>query len=145
MAFIRQRGKMDCGVAALAMLCNVTYEEAERAIPWRRVGVSRGTYTKQLRKGASKLGYSTKSTLRDRLKPIIYPKFWARLPPPTLSDVWYLMPNNSLVKIPHPDGLKHGSHWVVWRREKIYDPARGVFHPAKYDAKPTSYMEFVKC
>ncbi len=135
---------MDCGVAALAMLCDVTYEEAMKVIPWRREGSLRGTYTKQLREGAFRLGYYTRSTPQDRLKPIMYPKFWARLPPPTLSDIWYLMPDNSLVKIPHPEGTQHGSHWVVWHKEKIYDPARGVFHPAKYNGKPSSYMEFMK-
>lgn len=135
---------MDCGVAALAMLCDVTYEEAERAIPWRREGNLRGTYTRQLREGGFRLGYYTKSTPQDRLKPIIYSKFRAQLPPNTLSNVWYLMPDNSLVKVPHPEGIQHGSHWVVWRNGKIYDPARGVFRPAKYNGRPTSYMHFMK-
>jgi hypothetical protein len=134
---------MDCGVAALAMLCDVTYEEAERVIPWRRVGVSRGTYTKQLREGGAKLGYETRSTPQDRLKPVRDLAEWKGMRRAMNQDYWYAIPNNSLVKIPHPDGLKHGSHWVVWRKGKIYDPARGVFHPSKYNTKPSSYMHFV--
>lgn len=144
MAFICQRNKKDCGVACLAMLCDVTYEAANRAIPWRREGNLEGTTTKQLREGAAKLGYSTESTPQHRLKPIKIPKFWETLPHPILADFWHLIPDNSLVKIPHPKGSGWGWHWVAWRKERIYDPARGVFTPNKHGTKPTSYMKFTK-
>jgi len=48
MVFVRQRRKRDCGVAALAMLCNVNYEEAREAIPWY---VNKKGYT--IRKGTT--------------------------------------------------------------------------------------------
>jgi ABC-type bacteriocin/lantibiotic exporter with double-glycine peptidase domain len=67
MAYIRQRNKKDCGVAALAMLCGVTYDEANHAIPWRRVGHLYGTSTSMLAEGATKLGYKTRGTPTGRL------------------------------------------------------------------------------
>ena len=135
MAFIRQRTKTDCGVAALAMLCNVPYEEANRAIPWRREGCLQGTTTRQLREGAEKLGYKTESTPKNRLKPLIGPK-WIK--------TWTAIPDNSLVKVPHPKGSSHGWHWVVWRKGQIYDPARGVFRNLSGTSTPSSYMQFLK-
>ena len=144
MAFIRQRGKKDCGVAALAMLCNATYEVAYRAIPWRRTGVLRGTDTTMLRRAGIKLGYRTESTPQNRLKPLKAPRGWEGLPPPLVEDFWVLIPDNSLVKIPHPKGPGWGWHWVAWRKGRVYDPARGVFAPGKYGVKPSSYMEFIK-
>ncbi len=138
MAFVRQRNKRDCGVAALAMLCDVTYEEAEKAIPWRREGCLEGTTAKMLREGAEKFGYQTHSTPQNRLKPIRAPKEpegWSTM------DVWDMIPDNSLVKIANPKGPNHGFHWVVWRKNKIYDPACGVFRI--YWALPLSYMIFI--
>ncbi len=144
MAFIRQRNKSDCGVACLAMLCDVTYDEAKETIPWRRRGVIGGTVTKQLRIGALKLGYLTSSTPQHRLKVVRKPDTWEGMPVPMTSDWWYTIPNNSLVKIQWGDSPGGDWHWVVWKKEKIYDPARGVFHPSKYGYKPMSYMEFIK-
>lgn len=141
MAFIRQRTKTDCGIAALAMLCDVTYEEAMKVIPWRRRGVLGGTYTRQLREGAFRLGYWTKSTPQDRLKVVQEPVEWVDLLTPNWTDYWYLIPNNSLVKIKNSNSRWH---WVVWRNNNIYDPFRGVFHPSKHGAKPLSYMQFMK-
>ncbi len=97
-----------------------------------------------MRGGGINLGYRTESTPHNRLKVIQEPDEWIDLSDPSTSDYWYLIPNNSLVKIPHPKGSDYGWHWVVWRKEKIYDPARGVFHPSKYSAKPASYMHFMK-
>lgn len=140
MPYVRQRHKTDCGIAALAMLCGVTYEEADQAIPWRRDGHKHGTTTAMLRQGALKLGYATRSTPKNRLKPIYAPK---DIPSWELSILWLSIPGNSLVKIPHPKGSGYGWHWVVWRNKKVYDPARGVFR--KFDTMPSSYMEFIKC
>lgn len=142
--FIRQRTKNDCGIACLSMLCAVTYEEAEKAIPWRSSSSIHGTDTKQLREGAMRLGYSTESTLQHRLKPVKAPKSWEGLLPPMVSDWWALIPDNSLVKIPHPKGPSWGWHWVAWRSGRVYDPAYGVVAPGKYGVKPLSYMEFKK-
>ncbi len=138
MAFIKQRGKSDCGVAALAMLCGVTYEWAEQAIPWRRRGVAGGTTTKQLRDGAERLGFEGRGTEQGHLKRM--PPFEIPLLP---SPRWHLIPDNSLVKVPNP--LAFGWHWVVFKKGKIYDPAHGVFRPGQgnYYAIPSSYMQFV--
>lgn len=143
MVFVRQKGKKDCGVAVLAMLCDVTYEEADKAIPWRREGNFDGTTTKQLQEAAAKFGYRTESTPQDRLKVVKALKSWSSLPSPLVEDFWVLIPDNSLVKIPHPKGPGWGWHWVAWRKGRVYDPARGVFTPGKYGVKPSSYMQFI--
>jgi len=140
MAFIRQKCKSDCGIAVLAMLCNVTYEQAYAAIVWKKKYVYY-TSTKQLRDAALKLGYRTESTPKQRLRVVRAPGAWKNMRLAMAQDWWYLIPNNSLVKITSPDGRWH---WVVWRKNKIYDPARGVFHPGKHGAKPRSYMQFIK-
>lgn len=139
MSFVRQRSKTDCGVAVLAMLCDVTYEEAHSAIRWKGYR-HRGTTTRMLREAAPNFGFTTKSTPQNRLKIIKAPDVWVgRI---VGGEIWNFIPPNSLVKIPRK---KIGWHWVVWRRGKIYDPARGVFLPRKYSSIPSSYMEFVRC
>ena len=145
MAYVKQLGKNDCGVACLAMLCDVEYSIALRAIPFRKRGLMGGTTTAQIREGASTLGYTTKSTPQNRLKVVYAPKDWGGLAGSLTSDWWYLIPDNSLVKIKFDQCTGGNFHWVVWRKQKIYDPARGVFHPSRYGYKPISYMEFVKC
>ncbi len=141
MAFVRQTHKSDCGIAALAMLCDVPYLQAEVSITWRKRGILGGTTTRQLREGGLLLGYRTESTPENRLKVVCAPNAWKPLSAPMIQDWWYTIPANSLVKI----GSEHvGWHWVVWRKNKIYDPARGVFHPGKHGAKPLSYMQFIK-
>ena len=141
MAFVRQTHKSDCGIAALAMLCDVGYELADASITWGKRGVRDGMTTKQIRSGALVLGYRTVSTPENRLKQVSLPPKWRNLPVPNTSDWWYLIPNNSLVKI---GSVHEGWHWVVWRKNKIYDPARGVFHPSRHGAKPCSYMQFIE-
>lgn len=139
-AFVRQRLRSDCGIAALAMLCDVDYEKAKGAIAWRK----KGTYsirTKQLRDGAMVLGYRTEGTPENRLKLISAPPGW---PKKIDYTIWSLIPDNSLVKLPQLLGAR-GWHWVVWRKGKIYDPVRGVFTPIRYgDRYPSSYMRFIK-
>lgn len=141
MAFVRQTHKSDCGIAALAMLCDVTYELAKVSILWGKRGLLDGTTTRQLRDGGMLLGYRTESTPENRLKKVRAPGAWKNMRLAMTQDWWYLIPANSLVKV----GSEHdGWHWVVWRKNKIYDPARGVFHPGKHGAKPLSYMQFIK-
>ena len=127
MAFVKQFGKKDCGIAALAMLCEVTYELANQAIPWKRHGLLYGTDTRLIRAGAKRLGYDGLGTEKHQLRRLRGPAWF--------QDI----PENSLVKIPG----EHSWHWVVWRKGKIYDPARGVFKPEKYDHRPSAYMQFV--
>ena len=129
MPLVKQRTRTDCGVACLAMLCKVSYEEAHRAIPWRPSTTIWGTCTKQLREAAIKLGYAFIGTEKFRLIPLG-------------KRSWTEIPHNSLVKVPNP--AEPGQwHWVVWRKGKIYDPAWGVFRPQNYDRRPTSYATFV--
>lgn len=151
MAFVKQRTKTDCGVAALAMLCDVTYEQARAVVVWHSFkldpNLRGGTTTRTLRKAAISLGYKTKSTPQNRLKTIKTPDV-VRVGKLKITgwetETWNSIPDNSLVKIPFTPG-RRGWHWVVWKNRKIYDPARGVFLPRKFDRVPTSYMEFVQC
>jgi hypothetical protein len=131
MGYVEQKHSTDCGVAALAMLCDVEYDDADRAIPWRKHGCLYGTDTKMLVAGAEALGYVGHGTKDGQLR---------RLG----TRIWHLIPDNSLVKVPHPDPKDHRSHWVVWRKGKVYDPARGVFKAEKCNLRPTSYMQFTK-
>lgn len=143
MAYVKQRHKTDCGVACLAMLCDAEYEDANRAIPWRREGCLNGTTTKQLIEGAAKLGYETRG---DRLRVVKAPP-GAKSGDPVTPDIWRGLANNSLAKIPKP--LTRDWHWVVWRKGKIYDPSRGVFTPEAFykifglNSFPTSSLQFV--
>ena len=97
--------------------------------------------------GKIKNNCHTKSTPQNRLKAVRLKDWdieWGKLPPPGTSDYWYSIPDNSLVKIKFDQATSGRFHWVVWRKQKIYDPACGVFHPSRYGYKPISYMEFVK-
>ncbi len=147
MAFIRQRHKSDCGIAAIAMLCDVTYEEVDRVILWRKHGYLYGTDTRMLCMAAERLGYESRGTKTNQLKRIKQPP-GASLEPgkryheaPSTADMWRDIPNNSLVKVPRPDESMW--HWVAWRKGKIYDPARGVFNPERTGLRPSAYMHFV--
>ena len=137
MAFVKQRFKSDCGVASLAMLCDVTWEQARDAIVWP----SRRYYTttKQIRGAAWDLKFAT---MQGRLQIIRIPK--TREWEGKLVDhkIWSLIPHNSLVKIPSGNEYSGRWHWMVWRNGKVYDPARGVFKPEKVGRVPSSYMEF---
>ena len=145
MAYIEQRCKTDCGVACLAMLCDVTYEEALKAIPWRKRGMLEGCSTRMIREGAEALGFGVRGTKTDRLKTVREPKAWRGLPNPITEDFWRMIPDNSLVKIKHDHGYtQNGWHWVSWRKQKVYDPGRGVFHPGKFGHKPRAYLEILK-
>lgn len=150
MAFIRQRTKTDCGIAALAMLCDVTYDEVNMAIQWRKHGCLHGTDTKMLRAAAKRFGYEGRGTKMNQLKRIKQPP-GASIEPgkryheqPTLAEIWQALPDNSLVKVPHPKGPTWGWHWVAWRKGKIYDPALGVFRLKGVRARPSAYMTFKK-
>jgi len=131
MAYIPQRHKTDCGVAAIAMLCNVSYVEADRVIPWRKHGCLYGTDTKMLRTAAERLGYEGRGTPKHHLK---------RLP---RGAEFTTIPDNSLVKVPCPPG-DTGWHWVAWINGRIYDPVRGVFNPNALKLIPSAYMQFTK-
>jgi hypothetical protein len=143
MTFINQRHKTDCGIAALAMLCGKTYEEANRAIPWRKHGCMYGTDTKMLVAGAKKLGYIGHGTATGQLKRITRPVQGSRFrsEDELNRDYFAVIPENSLVKVPNPNGYGEW-HWVVWRNNKVYCPTKGIFKAEKYGARPSAYMQF---
>lgn len=109
MQHVRQRTATDCGVAALAMACGVTYEQAFDAIfptngkRRRRKRVFRTT-TRHLREAAHRLGFKTTHRLRK----------WEE---DLLSD-------RAIVKV---NPVKQTWHWMVVEvkagRCKWYDPA----------------------
>ncbi len=134
MAFIRQRNDKDCGVAAMAMLLDVPYEDVDKAIPWRKHGILHGTDTKMLRTAAERLGWVGHGTEKDQLKRIGGCS-WSR------KRSWHTIPDNSLVKT---SGGGDMWHWVAWRKNKVYDPARGVFGSLQHGGVPVAYMQFTK-
>lgn len=86
MRMVRQRGPNDCGVAALAMVCGVTYAAAERAIA--RAGYAAkpdGLSCYQLVEAAKVLGVRLVSRRHSRFRPlpatdailsVLGPKVW---------------------------------------------------------------------
>ena len=59
---IPQRAPADCGVACLAMLCGVSYENALVAVAQEQPNVCvRGLWLKELRGAARRLGYRLKT------------------------------------------------------------------------------------
>ena len=129
MSYVQQKNKNDCGVASLAMLCDVSYEEAHRSISWFPSAKIWGVDTKMIREGAIKLGYAFIGTEQGRMIPLG-------------KRNWLQIPHNSLVKVPNPKEPGHW-HWVVWRKNKVYDPALGVFPSHRYPWRPTSYATLV--
>lgn len=140
MVYVKQRHVSDCGVAALAMLCRTTYEEALIAIPFHRRGIWGGIDTRQVREAAEKLGYLADGTRLNTIRRSA--KCEAR------EIMWHALPDNSLVKVQGNDGCgpNHysGWHWVVWCRGMIHDPDAGVFYPSAYWRTPSSYLAFYK-
>ena len=147
MAYVKQKNKFDCGVAAVAMLCEVTYEEANRVIPWRRQGHLEGTDSSQLTKAMNTLGWWVKGTKNGRLRVITAPREYTGKE--VGFEIWSFIPDNSLVKVRLDDSKLNFFHWVVWRKGKIYDPSLGVFKPKKYcdtfpAVIPSSYLKVEK-
>jgi ABC-type bacteriocin/lantibiotic exporter with double-glycine peptidase domain len=66
---IPQRHGADCGVACLAMICGVSYENALVAVAQEQPNVCvQGVYLRELRGAAHRLGYSLKSRRRFDLE-----------------------------------------------------------------------------
>src|SRR5262245_51455634 len=58
MRVVTQRHQMDCGVACLAMICGVSYENALVAVAQVAPNVCvSGMWTKEIRQAAQRLGY----------------------------------------------------------------------------------------
>lgn len=95
--WIQQKpNKKNCGVIAVAVLAEVSIEEAEKAI-----GKKGCTTTKDLVKGLRALGFSC-------------PDRCMRIPKPTLGIGHLSNPNR-----------KNGWHWIVIDGDKIYDGING--------------------
>lgn len=108
--FIRQpKGSNLCGQCCVAMVAEITIEESIELF-----GSKGRTTTRDLIDALLKKGIRTKNLVLYRIKK-------GQLP----SD-------NSILKVLWKDGR---SHWVVYRKGKVYDPAYGVFKLDKYKEK----------
>ncbi len=112
-----QRYDMDCGVACLAMICGVTYENALVAVAQNNPDVCvTGCYTEHLTKAAKILGFSLKSKRRFDVE----------------SDT-------GILNIECENNKNH--HLVVLWEGRIIDTDAGLYMPDVYfsvnKAKPT--------
>lgn len=112
MRLVRQRGATDCGIACLAMLANIPYIQAKRALFGTKRQVSYDTTKDQMREALLLFGVITTKRL-------------VVCTDPERLDRDALLHTNKLA-----DG---NSHWAVWdaKRRKILDPiyARGRTRP----------------
>lgn len=127
MTYVKQKHFHDCGVACFAMLIDITYETAFHIL-FSSQPKKRKYYltTKAIKTAAVVNGFIVE---QDRLK---------------RCKEWNDVPSNSLVKVWGEHIPKNYWHWVVYRKEKIYDPGRGVFKPDKYPLQLKSYLEVKK-
>ena len=93
-------GSSLCGQACVATICGLTLEES--AMIFRSKGA---TCTKQLIQALSQMGVECGDKLIRG-----FPKG-----------------HSAILKFTHPSKR---SHWVVWHKNKYYDPAAGVFRKA---------------
>lgn len=108
MKTIKQQDEYDCGVAAVAMLAGVTYEEARTIV--YPTGRSRLTKTKDLHAALSRLGREPQSKRRIG--------FGSK----TLTD----LDGDALVFVKMGKNGKGNGHWIVWDNaaRKARDPAK---------------------
>jgi ABC-type bacteriocin/lantibiotic exporter with double-glycine peptidase domain len=106
MKTIKQEDANGCGVACVAMLTGVEYDEAREVI--YPTGRSRLTNTKDLRTALKKLG---RKPMSERRQPF---------GPKTPED----LTTNTLIFVKMGKKGKGNGHWVVWDAEakKIRDP-----------------------
>lgn len=127
MTYVKQQCKTDCGIACLAMLIDITYDEA-KALLFKKSKKKYITKTKDLLKAIE--AEDSHIVEGKRLSPV-------------RKKSWVDLPANSLVKVFPDNKISYKWHWVVWSGKKIYDPSRGVFRPQqdKFKADPVSYLE----
>lgn len=119
--YVRQRGRTDCGVACLAMLCNTSWWGARSAIFGDKRCRSYSTRTADMSRGAAWLGYRLDRRLR-----------------PARGKGWREIPAPALVKV--ANHKKRGWHWVVVAGDGdarlVYDPAvDGRLTPEAYQKR----------
>ncbi len=109
MRLVRQRTTTDCGVAAVAMIADISYDEAKAAFG-RFSGRTFLTQAKDLRHALKRLGLRM-SKRRKRLRGAIQIQL-------DFDAIAY-------VRLFPPDGDDE-DHWVVWDavEQKILDPLR---------------------
>jgi ABC-type bacteriocin/lantibiotic exporter with double-glycine peptidase domain len=116
MKLVRQKTKTDCGVACFAMLADISYAQARRALFGEK------------HKGP---GYTYKDQMRNALKAfgVVLSERLTRCPRPERLTQDALIRTNEL-----SNGMWH---WVVWdaRRAKILDPL-----PYKRRLRPLSCL-----
>lgn len=120
---IRQRNNTDCGIACIAMVTNLEYDSVLTQLGVINNNFTYGLTSDDLVYFLSKLKY--KVVVSDCL---------------TWSDI----PNNSIAFVVNEFYVCLMGHWVVYKKGKIYDPARGVFKPSKYDKQPSSYLHVTR-
>jgi ABC-type bacteriocin/lantibiotic exporter with double-glycine peptidase domain len=118
-----QKTKIECGVACVAMLANVSYKKAREAL-FGDGEVDR-TWPIDMRRALVALGLNP----AKRLTPLRATLFKDRIRRIESLD------NNALV---WTNETKKESHWVVWdaRRKKILDP----LEPPYKRLRPKSYL-----
>lgn len=123
MKTIKQKEENDCGVACVAMLAGVAYDEA-RAIIYPN-GRSKLTKTKDLSAALKKLG---REPLTDRRQPFG-------------SQVLHDLETDALVFV-EMNNDNASKHWVVWdaKAKKLRDP----YH-TKYKHAPRGYLALAGC
>ena len=109
MKTVKRKGEYDCGVACVAMLADVSYRKARKAIfpNGKKPGK---TKTGQLRDALRKLGLKPSERKRQPFKS------------KTLVD----LPTNALIFATRHSGGKKHRHWMVWdlKAQKLRDPYR---------------------
>lgn len=106
MKTIKQRGENDCGVACVAMLTSVPYDEAKRVV--YGTGRPRLTKTKELHRALQALGRMPQTERRQQIGKKV------------LLDLY----EDALVFV---EGTNNGitfKHWIVWdaRKRIVRDP-----------------------
>lgn len=108
MKTIKQKNLNDCGVACVAMLARVDYQDAFDAI--HPTGRSKLTHTKDLHVALERLGR----------KPLTKTRIGFRSKAPDDLN------NDALIFVKMGKKGKRGGHWIVWdaKAKKLRDPDR---------------------
>lgn len=115
----QQPNSPHCGQCCLAMLGNITLEDAVSLI-----GTSGSTTSKLMREALSKIGYRTGKTTRIKMS----------IP---IKDQ---LPNLCLCTIHCNDSL----HWIIWDENQFLDSEIGIYSELPNFYKITSYISLQK-
>lgn len=129
----QQPGSFNCGQCCVAMLAGVTEEEAIKAIG--KAGLTRAPH---IRRGLNALGVRC----GDKLI-----KGWPERDETAIVKLMFIDFRKELgpeiAKQAGMDGPRRG-HWVVWHKNKFYDPDAGVFKKLPDYLKICNYISHLK-